>query len=481
MSLELDPGTAAYFGLPERIYLPAAQATPFLADTDRQVTLEGLARALEAAAAHAPEQAGRFEVLRFLRRWPRYAALGRFLRVNNATFARAVAAGLLEEDPGDPPALGALGALAARAGRWEGARDLLSRALEEAPSHAPTALQLALAGAACGDRAGALMRLDPLTRHPRVQAPARLWSYEIAGAPEQDLASRVARGISAFQAIDGEGDAEAAWAALRDAFPENPEALLAAAVSLRSRDAAQCEVLLRRALACRPDHAPARGLLAEILIETGRLIESLDLLTCGGDDLPRDPILSAALGRTLDRMDRPTEALAAYRAVFEHPLAKVPASALLIAGEGLARLHPPIESRRVFEDLLAARPGDPVPHLLLARLAETAEGAAAAERRLRQAVRACGPLPALQYALGDLLNRCGRRTEADGLFRVLARRHPRSPWGYRGLGDLALASDPERALVYYAAALEMDAWTPIPAFDRLRRPHAPPREEPPPA
>lgn len=482
MSLELDPGTAGYFGLPERVYVPAGASTPFLADTDRQVTLDGLAHALEAAAPHAPEQAGRFEVMRFLSRWPRYAALGRYLRVGNETFARQVAAGLLEEDPRDPPALGALAVLAARQGRWEEARSLLTRALEEAPSHAPTVLQHALALAACGDRDGALLELDPLTRHPRVQAPARLWRHEIGTAPAGELTDRVARGVAAFHALQTDDDADIAWAALRGAFPENPEVLLAAAVSLRARDDVESEPLLRRALALDPSLAPALALLAEILCRTARAAEALALLSPAGQVAPADPIIQAALGRTLEELGRPTDALANYHAVFEHPLAKVPASAMLAAGDGVLRLLPPIESRRAFEDALAARPDDAVPHLLLARLEAMESGAGAAERRLRQAIRACGPLPALQYALGDVLAQGGRRVEAEGLFRVLTRRHPRSSWGYRGLGDLALSAEPDRALVYYAAALELDPWTPIPAFGALRAAwRSSPKGEPPPA
>ena len=41
------------------------------------------------------------------------------------------------------------------------------------------------------------------------------------------------------------------------------------------------------------------------------------------------------------------------------------------------------------------------------------DGAEAAERRLRDAIKSCGPVPLLQYALGDLLRRGGRRVEAE--------------------------------------------------------------------
>ncbi len=244
----------------------------------------------------------------------------------------------------------------------------------------------------------------------------------------------------------------------------------------------RAEPLLRRALALDPGLAPALALLAEILCRTARAAEALALLTPAGAVTPADPIVHAALARTLEELGRPAEALASYRAVFEHPLAKVPASAMLAAGDGFLRLLPPLETRRAFEDALAARPDDAVPHLLLARLDAWNPARRPPSDRLRQAIRACGPLPALQYALGDILAQAGRRVEAEGLFRVLTRRHPRSSWGYRGLGDLALAAEPDRALVYYAAALELDPWTPIPAFEALRDARKrSPKEAPPPA
>jgi tetratricopeptide (TPR) repeat protein len=58
--------------------------------------------------------------------------------------------------------------------------------------------------------------------------------------------------------------------------------------------------------------------------------------------------------------------------------------------------------------------------------------------------------------------------EAEGLFKVLARRHPDSPWGHRGLGDLLVESSPSRALGHYARARELDATGTIPGFDYLR-------------
>jgi tetratricopeptide (TPR) repeat protein len=73
----------------------------------------------------------------------------------------------------------------------------------------------------------------------------------------------------------------------------------------------------------------------------------------------------------------------------------------------------------------------------------------------------------VQYALGDLLRRRGRRVEAEGLFKVLARRHGHSPWGHRGLGDLQVEEQPVRAVEHYAEAVRLDPATPIPGYDYL--------------
>jgi tetratricopeptide (TPR) repeat protein len=134
----------------------------------------------------------------------------------------------------------------------------------------------------------------------------------------------------------------------------------------------------------------------------------------------------------------------------------------------MIRLGAETEARSILEDAVPARPGDPLPHQLLARLDEASPGGReAAERRLREAVRMCGPLPMLQYALGDLLRRWGRRTEAEGLFKVLVRRHPETPWGYRGLGDLVVEEQPAEAVRRYAEAHRRAPELSIPGYDYL--------------
>lgn len=469
ISLELDPGAAAFFGLPARLLVPEDPEHPILGGYDPQVSFPNLARGLERALELQPGIAGYAEIMRFVRRWPRYADLDRYLQMGNGTFARTVARGLLTEDPGDPPPLAALALLEAQEGRWDAALDLWERLRERAPTHAPARLQAALCLAGSGRRDEALEEIRILSRRSRVEPLARLWRYELAR--DEDDAARAARIGNAMSRLFGVAPREddENWEALEAAFPGNPEVTYARAVDpVRTPKDEEREELLERVLEGDPHHLPARVALAGLRRRHGRAAEGLAVLQSEDAGEPEAPALRAGRGQCLEQLGRRDEALAAYRAVFEGPLAHLPGAVLLVAGQGLLRLAGGEESRKLLEDTVQARPGDPLPHQMLARLDEAAGGDDAAEHRLRNAIRTCGPLPTLEYALGDLLRRRGRKVEAEGLFKVLARRHPASPWGHRGLGDLVVEVQPVLALEHYARALGRDPTVPIPGYDYLR-------------
>jgi tetratricopeptide (TPR) repeat protein len=466
LSLRLDPGAASFFGLPEQLHLLEVEDASVLEGASGTVFLERLALALERAAEAGAPVAGEPGVLRFLHRWRRYADLDRYLRVGNAPFARAVARALLGEDPGDPPPLVALAGLEIDEDRWDDGVRLLALALERAPDHSLVRLQHALALAGGGHREESLDSLDRLSRS-RFQSAARFWRYEIAHHDMGDVAERL-RGV--FSRLPGQGEdgeeipPDETWAS-----PENPELLYLRALRLGDEGGPGArEELLVRALAGAPEHVPARVLLVRILRETGRAGEALSRVEEGVAERPFASELHAARGQVLEQLGRRDEARDAYRAALDGPLALVPGSAFLIAGTGLLRLGEIAAARDIIEDAIEARPGDPLPHQLLAGMDEAAAGKDAAERRLREAIRSTGRHPVLEYALGDLLRRQGRRLEAEGIMKVLVRRHPRSPWGHRGLGDLALARSPHVALEHYAEALRIDPAFPIPGYDYLR-------------
>lgn len=463
LTLDLDPGTADFFGLPSRLTLPEDREAPLLGDDGGGADLATVARALERGAELRPDDPDRLSVLRFVRRWPRYADLDRYLRMGNATFADAVAGNLLAEDPQDPPALAARGLLAARNGDWERGLAFLERAAERAPTHALTRLYTALCLAGADRNAEGQEILDALVRHPRLQSLARFWRYALAG--DEPVETVLRRALSTAGGIQ---DAPAAWDRLETAYPGNPEVLYAKALRLGGEHAEEREGCLRRALDGDPAHVPAAVLLSGLLRSRGRNPEALVVLNRALDHAPGHSLLLSGRGQALEHAGRRDDALAAFRAALAGPLSSVPPPALLIAGQGMIRLGAEAEARSILEDAIPARPGDPLPHQLLARLDETSPGGReAAERRLRDAVRTCGPLPMLQYALGDLLRRSGRRTEAEGLFKVLVRRHPEAPWGYRGLGDLVVEEQPAEAVRRYAEAHRRAPELSIPGYDYL--------------
>jgi tetratricopeptide (TPR) repeat protein len=467
LSLELDPGTADFYGLPPRLSIPDDSGGPFLGGYNFEASLTDLAASLERAAELNLDLDGRVDILRFVHRWPRYAELDRYLRMGNATFARTVARSLLSNDRFDPPPLATLALLEAQEGNWEAAIEFLDRLLERAPTHSPSRLHVALSMAGAGHREEALQRLEDLALLPRTESLARFWRYAVAGGDEESLSRRLREHMQNMFGVHGQMGSDALWETLIEEFPENPEVLVARTFRPGgSKDDAEREMLLRRALQSDPGHVVARTALAGVYRRFGRPEEALATLDGAPDG--EFPLLLAVRGQTLEQLGRGDEATEAYQGVFEGTLALIPGSSLLIAGEGLLRRAPVHEARRMFEDAVEARPGDSLPHQLLARLDETrGDGVESAERRLREAIKSCGPVPLLQYALGDMLRRSDRLVEAEGLFKVLVRRHPRSSWGHRGLGDLAVEQEPVRALDHYAKAIEIDPMVPIAGFDYL--------------
>ena len=90
------------------------------------------------------------------------------------------------------------------------------------------------------------------------------------------------------------------------------------------------------------------------------------------------------------------------------------------------------------------------------------------EAILRRAQKECGQTPGLAYALGDFLRRSERQSEALGIFKMLVNQEPQTPWGFRGLGDIALAENAQQAVEHYSKAIAIEPDTPIPGYDYLQ-------------
>jgi tetratricopeptide (TPR) repeat protein len=468
MTVELNPGTAAFFGLPSRLILPADGETPLPDGDQPRASLPAIARGLEVSVERGTEMASSAEVHRFLRRWPQIANLDRYLRRGSTSFVREVARSLLQEDPHDPPPLSALALLEGQEGNWDLALDLLARAPDEAGSHPPLRLQYALSLAGAGRREEAVDHLDALAQRSRIQSLARFWRYEVREGDPVTLSRRLAEAMRSISPA-GEGEAaEEEWNRLEEGFPDNPEVLFYRALHRDPSGEEESESLLRRVVEADPDHEPAVTALASRLARSGRPKEGLLVVDEALTRAPHQPSYHAVRGQILEQVGDPESALESYRAVFAGPLSHVPAHAFLTGGPGILRLGSPREARTLLEETIEARPGDPLPFQLLARMDEAEEHPEAAERRLREAQRVCGPVPSLQYALGDFLRRRGRRVEAEGLFRALVHRHPRSVWGHRGLGDLVVEEQPARAMEHYLEAIRCNPSLPLPGYDYLR-------------
>jgi Flp pilus assembly protein TadD len=320
--------------------------------------------------------------------------------------------------------------------------------------------------AGAGRREEALELLGALARRSRLASTARLWRHELRTRSPEALARGIAESLRVLAAPDPVPEA---GPELEAAFPGNPEVLYRKFLASRSEGDADppVERELGRILDLDPDHHPARMALAGRHLARGDAGSAREVVEAGLARDADDPQLLALLGQVREVEGRGERAAAAYRAVFEGPLSRVPGPALVTAVHGLMRLGSGEEVAALLADLIEARPGDPLPHQLLAEREAANGDRDAAERRLREAQKTCGPLPSLVYALGDLLRRGGRTVEAEGLFQVLVRRHPESAWGHRGLGDLVVETSPAAALEHYETARRLDPAVTLPGFDYL--------------
>ena len=461
VSLSLDPGTAEFLGLPPRLQVPLSA----LQSIEEGLSVSRLAQALNQAVERHPALADDTDVRHFLSRSDHLERLENYLRVGNLTFAGQVAKELHDKNPDDPLALSTLGRVALLEERFEEAADRLQRALKEAPSHAPTRLEYALALAGRGHTAEALSRIKELEAHRAVGLLAKVWRWELERANLVELGSR----LEFLRRILQQRNNSASEAGeLEQRFPKNPEAryLVAVHPSWKEEPEAGRIAALKSVLRDTPEHTRARVLLAQLLRRAGDPQEAMRILKEAPH--PTEPPIAASVGSAWEHLGHPEKAREAYRAVFESNLETLSHEALIQAGQGLLRVGGAEENRMLLEDAIRARPQDSLPRQILARLEELGGHPEAAERRLREAQRECGQTPGLAYALGDFLRRAGRDAEALGIFKALVNREPSLPWGYRGLGDMALKEKPQKAVEHYAQALTLDPDTPIPGHDYLQ-------------
>lgn len=191
---------------------------------------------------------------------------------------------------------------------------------------------------------------------------------------------------------------------------------------------------LQRAYAENPDLAPARELLGQLLVATGRTREAYDLLRA--QDLPQSPalladyhyrlgVLAEGLARTDPTDGRPAvdqdRALQHYRAALasqhEHPLAFERIRRVLVQNNDLGNLA------RLLEDQLPHTTGPSRAMLLvqLARLQLARSGSQAARPHYERAIEAAPDDPLIRREFENLLRLLDDTHELPGVRLALAR------------------------------------------------------------
>ena len=466
ITIELDAGASQFLDLPKTLTLPWDGSTSVLQHAGVPGSIGSLADALERAVQIHPEMSADAKVHRFLARRSQLSDLEAFWNVGNATFAVKVAGDMLAADSQDPVALATMGRAALERDEFKEAVSRFEKVLDKAPDHAPTQFDFAVALSGAGELEKARHLFGKLQQNKKVDQLAALFAYEVHSGRVDSLGSRLGASRALFRSLTQEASVEDIRS-LNQLFPDNPAAKYFLATHPQGHDSEELRAAaLEEVLELQPGHAPARSILAAHLRRSRSAAAAAKLLEQAPD--PNHPLLLSAKGQCLEQLGQAEQALAVYRGVFELPLKDLPVSVLIASGHGLLRTGNPEEVRFLFEDAVKAREKDPAPYQLLSRLEDLCGSETKAELALRTALKKCGPSTGLVYALGDLLRRQGRTSEAKATFKSLIQDTPQEPWGHRGLGDLALGQDTEKALTHYSRALDLDPSSPIPGLDYLR-------------
>ena len=171
-----------------------------------------------------------------------------------------------------------------------------------------------------------------------------------AGPVSADATKPVALDEGALKA-----EQRAVAAALVDAYPDDPEAVLLLALICRKQaDVAAARKCLERCLELSPNFAPAYNHLGWLLIDVREYEKALEVFRKGVDRVPEAACLRFGAGRTLMDLGRHAEAVEAFQKAVElDPRASEYDSAL---GEAYLKLKDFERARKAGEAALAAQP-----------------------------------------------------------------------------------------------------------------------------
>jgi tetratricopeptide (TPR) repeat protein len=210
--------------------------------------------------------------------------------------------------------------------------------------------------------------------------------------------------------------AEAGYRSAFDAAPEQPMAayllgrLLLATHTEGAGRAEEAALLLRHALALRPDDLDTRRALAEACLATGCAVEAIDLLRAVLARRPDDGIAGLRLAAALLEQGEPALALDAVEAVLRR--APALAEAWHLAGVALRALARPDTAQHHLQRAVQLDPADARAWMSLGHAAADRNLPAAAEAYLREAVDRAPGLAAAHASLGAVLTESGRLAEA---------------------------------------------------------------------
>ncbi len=447
--LKLDPEFAAFYGLPGEI--PFRHPEDLEPGTGSGLGIQQIARALEEAAREAPSAPTPFRS--FLDNWPDISRMESCLAIGNHEFALRVARDLRSRAPELPCALLGLGIAATRLGRREEAAEALESCLALCPERLDAIVEMSLIHALEGRWDGAGLLLDRIQAiHP---ASADLHLYrplvERRDASGLETVRGLVERLAAAERRRDVGETAAAAEEIVQRLPDHAEAVRRAAVALlMAGEPARAMTLALRA-ARLDDRSPlVQNSLAGFHLQARDFIEAeraaLRARTLAPEWLP--PLITLSQVLRADR--RP--AMAALH--LEKALETRPGNLQILEflGRSLLEAGRVDDARTRFRDIADRAPGNPLARFHLGHVEDVAGNHAAAVEHYRGACEAAPLFAEAREAMALAMARCGQEGEGRRILEELIRDRPESPFGFRGLGDLLVDSDPAEALRLFEEA-----------------------------
>lgn len=395
------------------------------------------------------------QIRRFRRDWPDIQLLERYLAIGNAAMARHLADRLVATHTHRPAGHFGVGRVALLEGRWEAAVEAFRTALAHSGGSVDIQCELVLALAASGDAAGASASLADMNDAMEFRSFRRLFGPVVMSGDRTALIERASL-LGRFQSSraggpDADNPADV-LAELTAAYPmEAPILELAARVALETGDLESARTLADRCTRLDREAMDGWLVLSELALRSQDFPEAERTALMARRAAPDSRAALLALARVLLKDNRPAHAARILRPGCEQwpedrTVRGLLASALLLSGD-----QPGAQAE--LEAAVVRWPGDPLGWFHLGRVAETAGDFDRASTALATAQALADRFDEAREAAAVLMARCGNADAARRELTAMTDEYPDSPFGWRGLGDLALAERPTEAARFYAEAI----------------------------